>query len=325
VTRAPFHVTGVLSMDRLAQEKQEVFCAGSSGLYVSVALARLGHAVKFWSQVGPDFDWSLLEPLQPEGIVWQLRTVPGSSARLSINYDAAGHIACFRYDPGVGRELRADALEATFWSAPCVWLGAAFPDYHLDVARRSAQAGQAVYLSPQGDYDDQWPDFEPLLPHLAGLFMNSREVQALCGAPLAEAVQMLYAGRPDLMCSVTCGERGALLAWRGSLYRVNACPMPLGNATGAGDTYAAALVHWMLEGASVEDSLMAATVAAGLSMRSDAYWGVARASEVLAELGHRRAELRVEGAPLHSPQSAKWLLAEATATRQDAMPRRRQG
>ena len=325
MTQAAFHVTGVLSMDHLTQAGQEMFCAGSSGLYVSVALARLGHPVNFWSQVGPDFHWHLLEPLRPDGIVWQLRSVPGASARLSIDYDAAGHISRFHYDPGVGRGLRADALDAGFWSAPCVWLGAALPDYHLDVARRSAQAGQAAYLSPQGDYDGQWPDFEPILPHLSGVFMNSREVQALYGAPLAEAVQTLCAGRSDLLCSVTCGERGALLAWRDRLHRVSACRMPLVNATGAGDTYAAALVHWLLVGASTEDSLMAATLAAGLSMRSAAYWGVARESEVLAELGRKRAELCVESAPLDSPQATEWLQAEATAARQDAMPQRSQG
>lgn len=324
MTKAAFHVTGVLSMDRLTQEGQEVFCAGSSGLYVSVALARLGHPVQFWSQVGPDFRWPLLEALQPECIAWRLRTVPGATARLSIEYDAAGHIARFHYDPGVGRRLRAEMLDASFWSAPCAWLGAAFPDFQLEVARRAAKAGQAVYLSPQGDYDGRWPDLAPLLPHLSGVFMNSREVQALCGLPLPEAVQRLCAGRPALLCSMTCGQRGALLVWRERLHRINACCMPLVNATGAGDTYAAALAHWLLEGATLEDSLRAATVAAGLSMRCAAYWGVAREAEVLAELASRRSELTVASAPLDSLQADEWLQAEASAGRQDAMPQRSQ-
>lgn len=321
MTTVSVNVTGVLSMDEVVQGDVVLCCPGSSGLYVSVALARLGHPVQFWSRVGEDFDCTLLDELQPDAIHWRLQTVTGPSARLHLVYDARGHIARFGYELGVGRDLDADELHDDFWAAPWVWLGAAPAGYHLEVARRAAGGGQKVLLSPQGDYDGDWVTFSRLLPHLSGLFLNSREAQQLCSESLDGAVARLTEGRPQLLCSITCGERGALLAWGETLFQVGICREPVVNATGAGDTYAAALLHYLLAGRPPEDGLRFAAVAAALSLRGFAYRAIPSHGQVLDEMARRSAPIAVARAPLRSKEAMEWLATEGRGARQDTMVR----
>ncbi len=319
MAHAPIHITGVLSVDHVQQGKVELCCLGSSGLYVSVALARLGHAVQFCSRIGEDFDQALLGELKADGIDWQLKAVAGPSAKLHLAYDSSGHIVRFQYEPGVGRGLEVEDLPDGFWAAPCVWLGAAEQGYHLEVARRASTGGRRVFLSPQGDYGSDWQGLSRLLPHLAGLFLNSREVQQVTGEPLPEAVLRLTEARPQLLCSITLGERGTFLVWRGTLFRVVVQRQPVVNATGAGDTYAAALVHCLLAGDSPEASLRFATTAAALSLRGFAFRAIPSQAQVLAELARRDSGSAVASAPLSSREAMRWLDEEEHGPGQDTM------
>ena len=64
------------------------------------------------------------------------------------------------------------------------------------------------------------------------------------------------------------GERGSGLINEKEelLYRVPAMPQKAIDATGAGDTYAAAFVYAEMEGKSVEEAMRFSTAAAGISV-----------------------------------------------------------
>jgi len=294
-------------MDRLEQSNVKTYCLGGSAVYSAIALTRLGHAVQVWSQVGTDFDRSLLDELQRDDILWRLKVAQGPNAKIHLVYDSAGHISQFGYEPGVGRLLHVDALGEGFWVSTCVWLGTGPPDYQLAVARKAVTHGQAVYLSPQGDYKGEFGAFSRLLPYLSGIFLNQREARELCGDTLERAVARLCEGGQHLLCVITCGERGALLAWGENLYRVNACPQPMVNATGAGDAFAASFVHRFLAGVGPAESLAFASVAAAMSLRAFAYRAIAAEQQVLTELARRRQQIKVGRASLDSAKARKWL------------------
>ena len=302
-----FSVTGVLSIDCLEQGDVKLTCLGGSAVYTAIILARLGHKVHFWGQVGTDFEQSLLDEVQHDDIQWQLRVVSGTTARIHLICDAGGHLSRFHYEPGVGGLMCAEALGESFWASKYVWLGTAPPEYHRAVMQKAASYGQVVYLSPQGDYAGNFAALSRLLPYLHGLFLNKREVQELCGDTLEQAIGRLREVNPRLLCVITCGRHGAILVWQKDLYRVNALAQNVVNATGSGDVFAVSLVHRLLAGMEIAESLAFAAVAAAISLRDFAYRAVATEGEVLGELTRRRQEITVQRARWDSAQAREWL------------------
>jgi ribokinase len=111
-----------------------------------------------------------------------------------------------------------------------------------------------------------------LLPLTDILIVNETELARYAGLAAApEAVEDAAAAarslitRDDQTVIVTLGKAGALAVNRAGLHRVEGRPAKVVDTTGAGDCFCGVLAARLAEGASLEDAMLWANVAAGLS------------------------------------------------------------
>lgn len=95
------------------------------------------------------------------------------------------------------------------------------------------------------------------------LFANEEEAQRLTGAPdLASTLDAL--ARPGLTAAVTLGAQGAVLLRGGERAWIEAHPVArVDDTTGAGDLFAAGVLHGIVRGASLETAGRLGALAAG--------------------------------------------------------------
>ncbi len=94
---------------------------------------------------------------------------------------------------------------------------------------------------------------ETLPPGGNALFANAEAARRLTGAGPEEAVQTL--GADYRLACVTCGDRGAVAVLDGHLHAADAAAGIAGNAPGAGDAFAAALLVALSSGARLDAAL----------------------------------------------------------------------
>ena len=233
---------------------------GGKGYNQAVALARMGAEVAIIGAVGRDAHGDeLIAALTREGVdasrVLQLRATRTAIAVPLITPD--GDVGFVQY-PGANREL-APAHCAEIPDCDVLFLqGEIAASTSLHAARVIRKRGGIVLLNPAPVHviDD------PLLDAATVLVPNEVEARALADSDVggAEAARLLH--RPGQVTVVTLGARGA--AWtddRGSGTlgppAVNAV-----DATGAGDSFCAALGLALAEGRPT-DAAVAFACAAG--------------------------------------------------------------
>jgi ribokinase len=280
-----FGVTGEVSRDRLAQPGMGTWQGlGGCAVYLTLALARLGAEVTFATTIGDDLDPTWIEPLREARVDLHLRRLAGRTAHLELAYDEKGDIARLRFEAGVESRMDAGQLPAELWAADWVLIGTGPRAYQASVIRQADRLGQAVGLSTQREFQGDWASLVELLPHLDVLFINSGEVVDLRGDRLPVGMEALRAVKPDLMCVVTCGARGAFLLHERWLYQVIACPSSIVNTTGAGDAFGAA---WLYTFADTEDAayaLRVASAAASLALEGPAHTSLPDWAQIQARL-----------------------------------------
>jgi ribokinase len=224
-----------------------VIAPGGKGANQAVAAARLGAQVTMAGCTGTDgFGAALVAALEAEGVaVAGIRAVAGQPTGVAlITVDDAGENT-ITVAPGANGEAGlAEVQAATGAGAQLLVLSAEVPVPALAAALAGAQAsGQATLLNlapaPAGP--------EGLLA--AGpdwLVVNETEAAAVLGRPvrgLAEAldaaVRLTALGPAQAV--VTAGAAGAAVAGPGFAERVAGLPVRSVDATGAGDTFVAAL------------------------------------------------------------------------------------
>ncbi|MEZ4670368.1 MAG: carbohydrate kinase family protein [Anaerolineae bacterium] len=298
IEMAEFSVTSVLSVDHITlHDAPERVTVGSCGFYTALALAKLGAQVLYAGAHGSDFGLEQLNPLRDAGAQVEGCLLPGKSARLDLVYGADGNVQYARYDEGEGASFRSRHLPMAFGDAPVLWLGTAPYDFQLEVARQ-AEAGQQVYLSPQGELVGRSDDLLRLTPHVTTLFVNNGELAGFGFGGERESISALRAANPHLTLVITRSAQGAWLITPEGVYSVPAVPDPLiVNTTGAGDTFNAAYALQTLRGAAPEEALQWATAAAALSMRGYAYYALPTAGEVDTYLDTIRSAIPVSVLP----------------------------
>lgn len=298
-----FAVTSVISIDHIAQHNApERITAGSCGFYTALALATFGADVLYAGVHGSDFDQHHLDILRDAGAAVQTCRLHGATARLDLLYDAHGNIAQARYDEGIGASVTAGDLPAPFWDAANLWIGTSPFSFQHQIASRAAHH-QQMFLSPQGEWKGRAIEVLAVVPHLAYLLMNQRELAELGFGGFQQTLAALYAANPRLNLVITRSKRGAWLLTPHALYAVPAAPDPvIADTTGAGDTFNAAFVFQTICGAAPQAALQWATAAAALSMRDYAYFGLPASIEVNAYLNTISHALPVEVIPYTLPE-----------------------
>lgn len=142
-------------------------------------------------------------------------------------------------------------------------------DAYARLARTAAARGTRVVLDTSG------PALRAALN--AGVFLvkpSLNELRELSGRSLEKpdewhrAAQEIVHAEQAQMVALTLGERGAILTGAAWTVRMSALPMPVRSATGAGDSFLAALVWALNRNAGFDDALRYAIAAGSAAVLS---------------------------------------------------------
>ncbi|MFN8926233.1 MAG: carbohydrate kinase family protein [Rhodospirillales bacterium] len=267
--------TGLDAMPALGREtfaRGLAVTAGGGAFITAAWLKRLGVEPGIVSDLGTDpFSGVIADRLQALGLsARHIVRHDRPFVRLTAAMPVAGDRAFLTYlEPDVATAGRGAALAASgARHVHVAELGTLVRWPDLPAAARAA--GMTVAL------DAGWDDAlvrDPSARALIGtvdLFLpNAAEACALADLPETAVDRALdhWAARvPGVV--VKCGGEGAVAALDGSRHRVPALAVPVVDATGAGDAFAAGLIAARLGGADARAALVQAAVCGSLAVRS---------------------------------------------------------
>lgn len=252
---------------------------------VAIGAARLGLASALASPLGDDAEGAFVrEVLAREGVQGPPRTVARTPVTVVMPY--GGDRAMATFDPNEGA-THADV--ASF--APRAVL--------TSLTRLDAMPEDTMLYVTAGDGEARALAGQPLPERVSGaraLLVNAREARLLAGVEhVVDAALALAARAPRVV--VTLGPGGALTVASGHMVEVEGVEVhDAVDTTGAGDLFAAAFIWSDLSGATPEDCLRWACLAAALSVRVPTAVAGAQTIEQLAAAGSERG-LAVPGRP----------------------------
>lgn len=267
---------------------------GSSSAIFAHNLAVLGSRVGMVSKIGADELGKMsLEWLSSGGVdVTRVRrgneqTATGLTVILA---QAAGRFI-LTY-PGAIFELRYEDLDLEHvFSARHLHVASFFLQKGLrpkvaDLFREARKKGLTTSLDTNDDPDGLWgEDVRQVLREVDIFFPNEREAKAIAQtSDLSRAIATL--AEQVGIVAVKLGSKGAIARqgaaeWRCNGHRVNAV-----DPVGAGDTFDAGFIHRFLQGASVEECLKYANVAAAYSTTRQGGTEAYRDRAALAQFFH---------------------------------------
>jgi fructoselysine 6-kinase len=221
---------------------------GGNALNVAVQLTRLGRPAWYLGAIGPDAAGEQIrKALLACGVdIWGLVQVPGRTSTSRIRVDDVGVRHFESEDFGVcdGYLPDAEALERV---AECgaVHIGL-MPGAH---PVREFLASRGVLVS-----QDCGVTIRPCGYRWMGIAFCSQEA---AGIP-AERIAADAINGGATLAVVTCGELGSVAFDGRTAWRASAVPVEVVDTTGAGDAYAAGFLHARLNGADVDQAMIAA-------------------------------------------------------------------
>ena len=242
--------------------------AGGKGANQAVACRRLGRSVAMVGAVGTDADGAwMIDRLTAEGVdTSAVRRVkrPTGHALIMVEPDGESTIVV---SPGANAALTVediDAVAQAIASAPCVL---AQQEVDASVVARAAALAEGIFVlnpAPARSLD------AGMLKLVDVLVPNRHELAGLVGAApsedldsIARLVRLLQGPKSVV---VTLGTRGALVVEAHATVHVPAVPVAAVDATAAGDTFCAALVDGLLDGASTVEAARWAVQAAAVTV-----------------------------------------------------------
>jgi len=256
---------------------------GGKGANQAVACRRLGRSVAMVGAVGTDGDGTwMIDLLAEEGIdtsaVQRVERATGH-ALIFVEPDGESTIVV---SPGANAALTVghiDAVAHAIASSPCVL---AQQEVDAAVVARAAALSEGLFVLNPAPARALTID---VLKRVDILVPNRHELAGLVGAAPSEDLDAIAAMARSLegptAVVVTLGPRGALVVEAGAIVHVPAVPAEALDATAAGDTFCAALVDGLLDGAStVEAARWAVRVAAVTVTRQGAMDSIPQRSEV---------------------------------------------
>ncbi|MBN1809936.1 MAG: sugar kinase [Planctomycetes bacterium] len=244
---------------------------GGSAVYFALA-ARLFSEVAIVGVVGEDFRNGDVELLRNAGVdTTCLTTVPGGKTfrwhgryhddmndRDTVQVDL-NVLGCF--DPELPESHR---------DFPYVFLANGSTAMQLKVLEQVRPASPKVYF----DTMNLWIETEregvmKLVRHTDGVVLNDSEARMLTGIPntVAAGRYLVEQGAGDVV--VKKGEHGCIALWGDRISVIPAYPLAeVVDPTGAGDSFAGALMAVLASGGELHEALMAGTIAASFTCES---------------------------------------------------------
>jgi sugar/nucleoside kinase (ribokinase family) len=270
---------------------------GSSSAIFAHNLAVLGSRVGMVSKIGADEMGKMsLEWLASGGVdvtrVRQANEQTATGLTVILAHPSERFILTY---PGAIFELCYEDLDLDYvFSARHLHVASYFLQKGLrprvaDLFREAREKGLTTSLDTNDDPDGVWGDeVRQLLQHVDIFFPNEREAKAIAGTDdLSRAIDWL--AEQVGIVAVKLGSKGAIARrgaaeWRCDAHHVNAI-----DAVGAGDTFDAGFIHRFLQGASVQECLKYANLAAAYSTTrhggTEAYRDRAALTEFFREHG----------------------------------------
>lgn len=265
---------GLRTQPRFGEEvKTDSFLiAPGGGLATSaIAASRLGSSVGIVTRVGADAavlpTWNEILREGLDTTACEVRKDQPTALTVSVAFQA--NRMMMTHEP-VNRRLEdlldQKGVRAKLHRARHVHFACALrrPQKWLPVMRALRMDGITVSA------DFGWnPDISPaqlhsIVKYCQFIFPNEHEAKAITGATNAvRAMEKLQEWVPVPV--VKLGKRGAMLLAEGKLYRQPALPMPIVDATGAGDAFDGGFLHAFLHGSDWDDCLRAGNICGNLS------------------------------------------------------------
>jgi sugar/nucleoside kinase (ribokinase family) len=237
----------------------------TAGLGVSIGTSfntpavanRIGLRVAYVATVGNDI-WSTMirdgfvtEGLTTEFLEIEDRPLPGVSVALNFAGDR-GFVTYWSND-GYDEQLEGRAIELV------KRVDARHLHTYVDDASSLVTAARERGMTVSADAwgGSSWSSERPLADVLAGVdvvFANESEARAMTGEPDPHGA-LAALGEHARCAVITRGAAGALGTAGGQVREVLADPVPLVDATGAGDAFNAGFLRGWLGGRKLEDSL----------------------------------------------------------------------
>jgi sugar/nucleoside kinase (ribokinase family) len=246
--------------------------AGAAG-YFSTGLARLGAVVHLLTEVGDDPAGEALREearrlgVRPEGI----RTRPGCGSPFSLIFAEESEASPRQVATSLGtlERLSAKTLE---WEAALAGSRLAYSCNYFLLPRLREEIGEVfararalglltAYDANAGDGWDSPPALRTLVeeihPQTDVVFLNEAEAAALSGERDPERALGKVSPASQTVV-IKLGPRGVLLRHGGRIIRCAAFPLtgPVRDTVGAGDSFQAAFLYFLLRGLPVEHCLV---------------------------------------------------------------------
>lgn len=240
-----------------------VMAPGGKGANQAAAAAKLGAEVRFVGHVGEDAYGPVVRGLLvAAGVDCGLLAVSARPTAIAvIGVDESGENAII-VASGANLDTTAGQVpdELLGPGATVLCQNEIRPEQTFEALRRAKAQGARTVLNmaPASPVPDE------VLRALDVLVVNELEaatVAEAAGQP-PEATAALLARRHGLTCVVTLGGAGCIAVGPESALRVPALAIRPVDTTGAGDAFVGALTAWLDGGATLDDALRAASVAA---------------------------------------------------------------
>lgn len=232
---------------------------GGAAANTGVGLALAGHEVAIAAAVPANADGeAAVAAAQAAGLDTSLvRRDPAMAGRTLILIDPSGERIVLGLDP-------ADTVEAVWAAADARDARACAPAV---LAAAQSVAPEAVYAAGYGEAPgaylalasrlavQQWPSGEPRKSGAHIVLASARDVPAAAAGADPFTAAEAFAGETLEWVVVTRGGGGASAYDGRRAIHVSVAPAAVVDATGAGDAFAAGLIHALLDGAEMEAAL----------------------------------------------------------------------
>ena len=279
----------------LALLEEVTLHGGGCALNTASVLRTLGTEAAVVGKVGADafgdFLLGLLDErgVRREGVVRDERT-PTSATVVLV--DSEGE-RTFLHVPGANGALGLDELDASeLYAGRALHIAGALVMDSLDgepfarIAEDARSRGIATSLDPVWDPTGRWSRLEPCLPHLDLVTLSLAEGAELTGTDDPAGVTAWLHERGVRDVCLKMGADGCYASGDGFRGQVEAPSVRAVDGTGAGDAFAAGVLHGKLSGLALEQAVRLGCAAGALAVTAvGATEGVTGLEDVLALAG----------------------------------------
>lgn len=248
---------------------------GGCALSTATALVRLGTPTALCGCVGRDLLGEVMRrEAQARGIGTQQLRATDELTSASLVLDASDGERTFLHNPGASAALTAADVEAALAGGPR-WLhiGGALVLPALDgeplaaVLAGARERSIVTSLDPVHDATGRWERLHPALPHLDVICPNLNEARGITGQDSAEDCAAWLRERGVGRVAIKLGRDGAYALDDDTAELVAPFAVETRDETGAGDAFAAGLIHGLLNGWPLARAVRLGNAVGALSTR----------------------------------------------------------